>query len=1271
MSQPSSRELLFGMLAVSQQFLKPEELIEATTVWARDGQRQSLADSLVARGAITEAEHSIVDSILREKSEDDVRDSLRSALGADLFRAVRHALERIDDAGADDTLQQSAATEVPSTATPAGDDQRFEITQELARGGLGEVFIARDRQLNRNVALKQILQRWLNSPDFNERFLMEAEITGRLEHPGVVPVYALGRRSDGCYYYAMRLIRGVTLEAEIERFFDPSARRDSTERNLELHQLLRRFIDVCHTIDYAHSRGVIHRDLKPANIMLGKYGETLVVDWGLAKHVDVGEDPATAAESLLVPGSGSGSAATQYGSALGTPRYMSPEQAAGHLHLIGPASDIYSLGATFYHLLTGKPPQTGISIEQLLEKVRRNEFPPPRSVRGDVARPLEAICLRAMRLSPSDRYDSAGEMAQDIERWLADQRVQAYDEPPLATAARCVRRHQAAAATAAVSIILLCIAATVGTLLWQQMQARQREQAQQLRREQFEREQEDRRQLDRRRTGALANLRFGQAEAQAGRFQSALGFFQQGEQACADEPRLDDERLQLSRHARQMAQLVEFERLSDEAVVAVLFEQDQRARVLMTAALRQLGVFDHADWWNHLPAENLHPRDADRIEKRVHLQLVLLCSVLAKTSLTPQLLSRRAIGLPPPKLDDEQRRMQAAIRLTGEMAQAYRTTEWVTRVEESDRYFMGVTSEIPPPPQWQADNFVDAFMLGCMCIVVSYSGESGFASAFATRFLGVEDTRQAGAAYLHRARDLEPDNYLVHFMLGWIEQQQGNFDAARSSFSHAIGLRPDLVLGYDMRSYTSYNEAMSHEDDDRGERRRLLTLALQDADTARNLAPQFEIIYWLRGNALRQLGQSPLAASAYLAALEREPPLDALRLKKWVILLQGRDPNRVRRLSFLMSDRFEEAQKYARQLRQSNPRNPLYPLLEAAASLELKQLDEAESAAGRVLALETENSPLSASVAARARAIQGEIHRQRGQWGRARDAFSEALRLDANNTLAAAGMAATLEELAEDADDPAPIGPALTAYDKLAEVALTDWQSMRAAEGRFRLLLKQGETVPANAELDRMRQLEWGLDLVALRKIAETYRATETLAKLDALHAQTQIPERLAGRRLPRTLPLRNGDFQLGLNSYWTPWSTRACIADAAIDRQSRPGGGDACLRIEHQSAPYPESRGVLQQTIPAAAGSRYRVSLWAKGRQVTRGGFRIVVDEQWEQPVAVLPQGDYDWRPIGGEFEVPAATDDAAPRLIRFKIVSTAPGNAWLDDIRIERIVE
>ncbi len=225
---------------------------------------------------------------------------------------------------------------------------------------------------------------------------------------------------------------------------------------------------------------MIHRDLKPANVMLGKFGETLVVDWGLAKVVgrtDAFED--LAEQSLHPRGSGGSTSATAQGSTIGTPAFMSPEQAAGDPDQIGPASDVYGLGATLYYVLTGQAPFAGKTLKSILAKVERGEFPRLRQVRAAVPPALEAICLQAMALSPTDRYPTARGLIEDLERWIADEPVSAYKETRSERLARWMRRHRTgvqAAAAILVSVALISSAAMlVVTNAWRNEKAAREE----------------------------------------------------------------------------------------------------------------------------------------------------------------------------------------------------------------------------------------------------------------------------------------------------------------------------------------------------------------------------------------------------------------------------------------------------------------------------------------------------------------------------------------------------------------------------------------------------------------------------------------------------------------------------------------------------------------------------------------------------------------------------------------------------------------------------
>ncbi len=277
-----------------------------------------------------------------------------------------------------------------------------------------------------------------------------------------MPVYGLGRDQQGRPYYAMRFVRGQSLNEAINEFHqaDREPGRELAERTLALRGLLRRFIDVCNAIDYAHSRNIIHRDLKPANILLGPYGETLVVDWGLAKVIG-GDDPnpGPAPDLDWQSAAGSASSETVAGTAIGTPQYMSPEQSQGRPDQIGPATDIYSLGATLYCLVTGKPPlEEDRDVEAMLARLRSGAITPPRQINPRVPRALEAIVKKAMALNPRDRYRSPCALAEEVDRFLADEPVSAWREPLWERSRHWMRRRKTTVAVIAATVL----ASTVG-----------------------------------------------------------------------------------------------------------------------------------------------------------------------------------------------------------------------------------------------------------------------------------------------------------------------------------------------------------------------------------------------------------------------------------------------------------------------------------------------------------------------------------------------------------------------------------------------------------------------------------------------------------------------------------------------------------------------------------------------------------------------------------------------------------------------------------------
>ena len=475
----ASRGLLFGLFALQNGMIHQAALVAAFQAWTL-AKGRPMSEILVEQGALDDNDCALLESLVSRHVRTHGGDPDASLAAVDVGRSTRECLIKLGDPEIEATLGyvgsgstefgQADRTSDYSFHTATGDNQRFHVLRPHAQGGLGAVFVALDTELHREVALKQILDAHADDPISRQRFILEAEVTGGLEHPGIVPVYSLGAYGDGRPYYAMRFVRGESLKSAIAAFHDDeSLRKDSGRKSLELRKLLRRFTDVCNAIDYAHSRGVLHRDIKPANVIVGRHGETLVVDWGLAKAVGRTDRRTELDERTIVPSSGSGSAETIPGSALGTPAYMSPEQAAGDLERLGPPTDVYSLGATLYCLLTGATPFQGDDVSALLGSVQRGEFPRPRKLDPTIDRALEAVCLGAMSTRPEDRYATPRALADDIERWMADEPVSVRREPWTERARRWLGRHRTFVTAAAVAVTV--ITASLGTIAGLQAQS--------------------------------------------------------------------------------------------------------------------------------------------------------------------------------------------------------------------------------------------------------------------------------------------------------------------------------------------------------------------------------------------------------------------------------------------------------------------------------------------------------------------------------------------------------------------------------------------------------------------------------------------------------------------------------------------------------------------------------------------------------------------------------------------------------------------------------
>ncbi|MCO8124054.1 protein kinase [Stieleria sp. TO1_6] len=1269
------------------------------------------------------------DSALRKKAESLIAALIQTDedrfLSSGLFPGVAGTATQSchRSTGNDDAPSGNEATAI----TPTSDASRFEIRSKHALGGLGEVWVAWDRQLGREVALKQMRPEWAGNLHAESRFRREAEITGYLEHPGIVPIYSLGDQADGRPFYAMQFIRGRTLEQVVAECIAPGTWYD----NASLRRMLDHFVDVCQTIDYAHSKHVIHRDLKPANIMLGAYGQTLVVDWGLAKRIDQSAAPSPTSPAIdqeqsvidatLCPPSANDSSVeqTQQGTTMGTPRYMSPEQAAGKTEQIGPPADVYCLGATLYFVLVGRPPHMGqADLKSTIRRILAGEFEPPGTACPHVPRPLQAIVMKAMAIDPQQRYSGPGKLADDLQNYLDDQPVSVFPDPPLDRLLRWTRKNRAISAALAVGCLLTLLATISGLLIRQEMNRREVVAARQKEADQ----QQIQLQEQTRRLEAVAA-----ADAAIDRAEAALGDSRYADAAALLGVALDrmenQDSLALRRNKRlaqqqRLIRLGKFESLYKSGEDLDHLARDTEAAILLQESLEQLGVWDSQTWWQELPDDDLTPLQSDRLRWQVYRILTALDLIYLK-KMAIAMGGDSAGGMP-----SILKIIRSFLSTNVGASQAQATVELTKRINtfrpgEAARWLGSIASarlrrgtridarELGPPQNPDDGRSLAVFSLIASVDPAYRSWFSGYGDRFAPPQSDSPSLRCLNVALetLRRVSDEASDDYWIrltlaqaYFLLAQHSERQDDYDAAiehyelaRSEYGRCIAIRPDAAFGHADRSTVALRQAVlmrDHHSATAGQRQRageLLRASFRDASQARRLAPAAHWVYWHLGATAIELGQDEAAIGAFFKAVDLAFDVEKTIDSPFYHLDELRGRTEAIEFAYQASDQILAATAVDPTL---GTRSALIASLEYVRG----KLDPALQWADRAVSLDPTNW--------RAHRVAGWCQLRNQNRKQAQQHFQAALAQSPDDAVCLIGAARIAEQNKQ--NDPSQV-------DRWYRQVIGAQVSHRL---RATAWLGLGKNAMTRAEFDetldairQARQLEPACDLSQFVEMTRQQasqlirRSKKTIPAAEQVTIKQQLSElkffldqitempvasvnqilRSASDHPPATLPLLGADFELPIERYWELQPIRSNDRLSAGDHTGSPPlaitssishGGNSSLMIQRTQPDHATSDWRLRQTIPATPGHRYRLTATVKsnGNQTSAVEIQIAQDEQTLLKIP-MPANSDDWALCQDEFSISASDETTVP--LRVEIIVSDPKSStfYLDDFQIDLV--
>jgi tetratricopeptide (TPR) repeat protein len=722
----------------------------------------------------------------------------------------------------------------------------YEIQEIIGRGGMGVVYAARQLSLNRPVALKAMRDGTLADKRKRARFRSEAEAVGRLQHPNVIQIYDVGEH-DGCAYFTMERMSGGSLDQKLRGAPLPVV--DAAKTAMTLARAI-------HTI---HQAGIVHRDLKPANVLLSCDGTLKIADFGLAKRLqDDGHRISTVT-----------------GAVMGTPAYMSPEQAAGNNKQLGPGVDIYALGVILYELLTGRPPLLGPTSLDTLLQVQNEEPLPPSQLQRTIPRDLDTICLKCLEKEPRHRYASAEAVAEELHRFLKGEPILARPVGRFTRAWKWARRNPVRSVAALAALLVVLALLGLG-LFVREKQQRDRETLANRQ----ERDQEIQR-----------DEKVVQSYLNAGRYDAAEKTLRSRLERMQDDPTLADRMKPLKAKLARLVPVATFTRLADDGwFKAGDDDLHDEAMPTIEKALKAIGALDSkgqpADpaWWQRVPVDDLNGEQRQRLHLEIYEQLLLAgmltlgneCLRLTAGKKDHELLMLVLKGNPASAAEFRKAgvyfNLAATLEETGKEGGKCVKPSAARRFlsQEAARLEKSLLALRVPPPQepkigavndWLENPTDCAFMGGMAFLVGLYPSDP--VCQFMTREIGKDnlDAARAKAEELVRRTTFQ-DNRRVwpHFLAGWLFLESKNYPAAETEFNRCVALRKQYPRNFEFRGLARVGHALQI----RAQRGKandqmadsIFQGALADFVKSRALGPTDPVTYWSQATLLRRLEES-------------------------------------------------------------------------------------------------------------------------------------------------------------------------------------------------------------------------------------------------------------------------------------------------------------------------------------------------------------------------------------------------------------------------------